>query len=146
MQGGTKNQLSINMSNVKRDIRRGCTQWMEPHQYTDVEMERLRNRRDCLQDQQDEMHETRQAARVNSHTTLGIGRAITEAKEAMQEGARDSKALYQAAGGAGSSGDLMVQCQTMLARVRQTKAAEKAVIVATAKATKEADIFFSEEV
>ena len=48
MQGGTKNQLSINMSNVKHDIRRGCTQGMEPHQYTDVEMERLRKRREAL--------------------------------------------------------------------------------------------------
>ena len=103
---GAKSQLSIDLSNVKRDIRCAVANGNEE------EIEQLRSKRDTMQEQQDEVQEARRAARVNSHTTVEINRAISETskatKEAVQDGTRYSEVFFQSVGGAGSSNDLFI--------------------------------------
>ena len=83
-------------------------------------MEQFQNKRNTLLEQQTEEKESRRAARVNSHTTLEIDRATNLMVEAVQEGTRHSEAFFATVGGAGSSGDLMVQGQGLIARAKQT--------------------------
>ena len=160
-----RSQLSIDLSNAKQAYKRGCTIGAKPRQYNVEEMEAIRIKRDTLQEQQDEVQEARRAARVNSHTTVEIDRSIeatnkvtketakavvNETKEVVQKAAtatqvvvqestRHAEAYFQAVGGAGSSNDLLVQGQGLIARAKQLKAVEKAESAAATKANKEAE-------
>ena len=140
MQGSYPSQLSMDLSNIRRKVKRGHTDAKEPRQYTPEEMEQFQHTLQILLEKQTEEKEARRAARVNSHTTLEINRAIKETKEAtkeaVQEGTRHSEAFFEAVGGAGSSGDLMVQGQAMIARAKSMAKDNKEAALAAAKATK----------
>ena len=136
---GAKSQLSIELSNVRQALRRGCTCGANPRHYTEDEITQMQSLRDSLQEQQDEVQEARRAARVNSHTTTEANRVIEATKTAVQEGTRHSEAFFQEVGGAGSSNDLLIRGQALIARGKQAKATEKAASVAAAKATKDAE-------
>ena len=128
-----KSQLTIDLTNAKQAFRRGWTTGENPRQYTPEEMEAWRQKRDALQLEQEEAQDARRAARVNTHTTAEMNRGI----QAVQEATRHSETFFQAIGGAGSSNDLLLQGQAMIARSKQLKATEKAASAATAKAQKE---------
>ena len=139
MPGKGRSQLSIQLSNVRQAIKRGCTSGDNPREYTNAEREAFKQRRDALLEQQEEEQEARRVARINSHTTVEVDRGIQATKEAVQEGSRHSEAFFQAVGGAGSSNDMLIQGQAMIARGKQLKATEKAASVAAAKTTKDAE-------
>ena len=146
MQGSPASQLSKDLNVVRHKIKRGCTDAKEPRQYTDEEMEQFRNHRDSLLERQAEEKEARRAARVNSHTTVEMNRGIQATKDAakdtqevVREVTRHSEAYFAGIGGPGSSGDLILQGQAMVARGKQLKVSEKAAQVAVVKASKEAE-------
>ena len=116
---GAKSQLSIDLSNVKRDITCGHTQAKVPKHFTDAEMEQLYIKRDTLQAQQFEVQEARRAARVNDHTTSEVNRNIEATKIAVHEGTRNAENFFAAIGGAGSSQDLRLQARVLMARAKE---------------------------
>ena len=124
MPGKVKSQLSIELSNVRQAIKRGCTSGDNPRAYTNAEIEAFKQRRDTLLEQQAEEQEARRAARINSHITSVTDRATKETKEAVQEGTRHSEAFFQIAGGAGSSNHLLIQRHALIAKAKQIKAEE----------------------
>ena len=113
---GAKSQLSNDLSNVKRDIRRAVAHGNEE------EIDKLRSKRDTLQEQQDEVQEARRAARVNSHATAEQNRGIQateqaakDTQEAVREATRHSEAYFAGLNGAGSSDDKILRGQAMMA-------------------------------
>ena len=140
----TRSQLSIDLSNVRQAIRRGKT--TSGWEYTPEQMQAFHDKRIQLEEQMEEVQEERRAARVNSHTTAEQNRGIQateqaakDTQEAVREATRHSEAYFAGLCGAGSSDDLLLQGQAMVARSKQLKLSEKAASAAEAKASKEAE-------
>ena len=145
-QGGLTSKLSTDIANLRRKIKRGQTEGNNPRDFTDEEKQRDHEGLQLLVNQQTEEKEARRAARVNSHTTVEMNRGIQATKDAakdtqevVREVTRHSEAYFAGIGGPGSSGDLILQGQAMVARGKQLKVSEKAAQVAVAKASKEAE-------
>ena len=116
-QGGVTSPLSTELCNLRRKAKRGHTEGKPPRLYTDDELEWFAKREKEILAQQTEEKEARLSARMNEHTTKQTDRAI----QASKEHTRHSEEFVSAIGGAGSSNDLQIQGQAMLARARQMK-------------------------
>ena len=134
-QGGVTSPLSTELGNLRRKAKRGHTEGKPPRLYTDDELEWFAKREKEILAQQTEEKEARLSARMNEHTTKQIDRAI----QASKEHTRHSETFFSAIGGAGSSNDLQIQGQAMLARARHMKHDEKAATAATSRAAKQTE-------
>ena len=122
MPGGPKSELSIKMSNVKRDINRGTTQGKHPRPYTPAELEQQQDDYNTLLDQKIEERQNQQTGRINTHATKESDRVIV----AFNEGNRDAANLFAAFGGAGSSSDLLLQADSLIKIVKILQKTEQA--------------------
>ena len=121
MQGGSRSQLSIDLSNVRADMKRGCTRGTVPRPFTEDEVERLRKREKSIIRKQIEAKEAQRAARTNIHTTQEANRVI----EQVQESGRSANLFFAAINGSGSSEELFAQSKLLEMRAKLLAKEEK---------------------
>ena len=75
-QGGQTSKVSIDLSNINRQLKSGKTRGANPRELTQDELESLERRRDELKAQMREAAAERLTSQVNAHTSSEIDRAI----------------------------------------------------------------------